>query len=272
MLFDLGGRRKRLVQVVYAALALLMGGSLVLLGVGSDAPGGLLDALGVRNSGDSGDSNVGDRLGKADERLRANPRDENALKEVARLSYQAANEDADPNTGEYGTEGKANLGKADRAWQRYLDLEPETPDDSLARLMIQAYSPGALNKAPEAARAAELVAQAEQTPAAYAQLTLYASLANQTRKADLAGQRAIELAPPGERKSVKQQIEQAKAAAIQAQVQQQQAAMGGAAPGGAAPPGGAPAPGGAAPPGGAPAPGAGAPVPGGRSPPPQRQP
>ncbi len=260
MLFDLGGRRKRLVQVVYAALALLMGGSLVLLGVGSDAPGGLLDALGVRDSSDPGNSNTGDRLGKAEERLRANPRDENALKEVTRLSYQAANEKADPNTGAYSPEAQSSLGKADRAWQRYLDLQPKTPDDSLARLMIQAYSPGALNKAPEAARAAELVAQAEQTPAAYAQLTLYASLANQTRKADLAGKRAIELAPPDERKSVKQQIEQAKAAAVQAQLQQQQAAMGSGAPGGAPPSGGA------APPAAPPA------APGGGSPPSPRQP
>ncbi len=270
MLFDIGGRRRRVVQVVYATLALLLGGSLVLLGVGSDAPGGLLDALGVRDSSDPGNSNVGDRLKSAEERLAANPRDENALKEVARLSYQAANEDADPNTGAYGPEAKANLAKADRAWQRYLDLQPRTLDDSLARLMIQAYSPGALNKPPEAARAAELVAQVEQDPASYAQLTLYASLANQTRKADLAGRRAIELAPPGERKAVRMQIEQAKAAALQAQFQQQQAAMG-AAPGGAAPPGGGAAPGGAPPPGGAAPPG-GAPAPGGRSSPPSGQP
>ena len=34
MLFDLKGKRKRLVQVVYLGLAILFGGGLVLFGVG----------------------------------------------------------------------------------------------------------------------------------------------------------------------------------------------------------------------------------------------
>ena len=45
MLFDLKGRRRRVVQVTYIGLAILMGGGLVLSGIGSDASGGLLDAF-----------------------------------------------------------------------------------------------------------------------------------------------------------------------------------------------------------------------------------
>ena len=45
MLFDLQGKRRRVVQVTYLGLAILMGGGLVLAGIGSDASGGLLDAF-----------------------------------------------------------------------------------------------------------------------------------------------------------------------------------------------------------------------------------
>ena len=250
MLFDLHGRRRRVVQATYLGLAVLMGGGLVLFGIGGDVQGGLFDAFGDRNSGGA-DTRSSDRLERAEERLRVNARDETALKEVVRASYQLANEDADPNTGAYGEGAKGNLAKADRAWQRYLALDPERPDDSLARLMVQAYSPGALNKAAEAARAAEIVAEIDATPAAFIQLTQYAALAGQTRKADLAGRRAVELAPKDQRKLVKQQVEQAKAAAAQAQAQ-----AAGAQPGGGTPPPGGGTPGApSAPPGSPPPPG-----------------
>ena len=55
MLFDLRGKRKRLVQVIYASLALLMGGGLVLFGIGGEVSGGLLDAFTNRQSVQSGD-------------------------------------------------------------------------------------------------------------------------------------------------------------------------------------------------------------------------
>jgi len=41
----------------------------------------------------------------------------------------------------------------------------------------------------------------------------YATLAGQTSKADLAGKKAIQLAPKDKKKAVKQQVESAKAAA-----------------------------------------------------------
>ena len=47
MLFDLRGRgRRRTVQVIYLALAILMGGGLVLFGIGGGTNGGLFDAIG----------------------------------------------------------------------------------------------------------------------------------------------------------------------------------------------------------------------------------
>src|SRR3954449_7646968 len=54
MLFDLrGAHRRRVVKIVYIALALLMGGGLVLFGVGGAVSGGLVDAI-TNNAGVGG--------------------------------------------------------------------------------------------------------------------------------------------------------------------------------------------------------------------------
>ena len=52
MLFDLRGRgRRRTIQVIYASLALLMGGGLIFFGIGGATSGGLFDALGGSSNG-----------------------------------------------------------------------------------------------------------------------------------------------------------------------------------------------------------------------------
>jgi len=55
MLFDLKGKRRRVVQGVYLTLAVLMGGGLVLFGIGGGTNGGLLDAFKGGGGGSSGD-------------------------------------------------------------------------------------------------------------------------------------------------------------------------------------------------------------------------
>ena len=221
MLFDLQGKRRRVVQVVYASLALLMGGGLVLFGIGGEVSGGLFDAFGERNGGGGTSGLVEDRIEAADKRLVTNPRDENALKELVRSNYQLANEDANEQTGEFGEKGKGFLRRSASAWERYVALPPTKPDDNLARLVVNVYSEAGLKDAPKAARAAELLAEADPTPAAYLQLVNYATQAGQTRKATLAGRRAVELGKSSaERKAIKAQVEQFKAAAAQASAQQ----------------------------------------------------
>ena len=57
MLFDLRGKRKRAVQVVYASLAVIFLVGFVGFSIGSgNAPGGLLDAIGLGGNGGSGGS------------------------------------------------------------------------------------------------------------------------------------------------------------------------------------------------------------------------
>jgi hypothetical protein len=85
VLFDLKGRRRRVVQGTYLLLAILMGGGLVLFGIGGDVSGGLVDAL----QGQSGSSNsiVEDRIEENEDKVEADPKNAAALKELARDWY-----------------------------------------------------------------------------------------------------------------------------------------------------------------------------------------
>jgi tetratricopeptide (TPR) repeat protein len=206
VLFDLKGRRRRVVQGTYLLLAILMGGGLVLFGIGGDVSGGLVDAL----QGQSGSSNsiVEDRIEENEDKVEADPKNAAALKELARDWYQLATQESDV-TGAFSDEGKERLAEADAAWEAYVDLDPKNPDASLASLMVNVYAPTALNKPAEGAEAAEIVATAQPKNAqAYLQLAQFAAQAGQERKADLAGQKAIELAPKDQRSTVKQLVEQ----------------------------------------------------------------
>jgi hypothetical protein len=218
MLFDLRGRRRRAVQVTYAGLALLMAVGLVGAGIGSDVSGGIFDIFTGNDDADVSDANkeTQKRIDSANDKLKANPRDQAALIAVVRGHYTIAAGDTSRETGEFGDDGKDELKKASEAWKRYLALKPEKVDPALATLMMQAYGPGALNEPANATTAAEIVAEERKDPNSYLQLVQFASLAGQKRKADLAADKALELATPEERKTVKQLIEQAKQAGTQA--------------------------------------------------------
>jgi hypothetical protein len=237
MLFDLKGKRRRVVQATYLTLAVLMGGGLVLFGIGGDVQGGLFDAFSDRS--DTGNSNpiTERRLEDAEKRLRANPNDQPALVDLTRARFQLAGDDVDPQTGVYLPEARPDLEGAAAAWERYLATNPKPPDPSLARVMTQVYGFG-LNQPAKAAQAAEVVAEDDPGAATYLSLAQYAYLAGQKRKADLSGKRAIALASPEQRKRVKENIER-----FEAQVAAQSAGQGGAS-GSAPPPGGGLVPGG----------------------------
>lgn len=208
MLFDLKGKRRRLVQATYLTLAVLMGGGLVFFGIGGDVSGGLFDAFSDR--GGRGGSLVEDRIEDNQERVAENPNDQEALQELVRDWFALARDEADPNTGQFTEEGRERLTNAHEAWQRYLELEEDDPDATLATLMVQVYDPLALNNAEEGARAAEIVTEENPSAQAYLNLVRFAALAGQERKADLAGQRAIRLAPREERSTVRALVEQAR--------------------------------------------------------------
>src|SRR4051794_16163813 len=139
MLFDLrGAGRQRTVKAVYITLAFLMGGGLILFGIGGSVSGGLVDAItGSSGSTDTGNKRFEQRERALVARVRTNPQDAAAYANLARVRTQLAstgdNYDSEKNT--YTAAGKGELRNAAAAWEKYLALEPDKPDDRVASLM-----------------------------------------------------------------------------------------------------------------------------------------
>jgi hypothetical protein len=229
MLFDLRGKRRRTVQATYLTLAVLMGAGLVLFGIGSSVSGGLGDLFKGGGGSNQADKTIQKKIDTAEKTLQTDPKNTAALAQVVRGHYQLATSTADAQTSEFTKDSRKELQATVDSWKRY-EQAAKKPDPGLGRLAIQAYdglgrlTPNAQDAKPYwsgAADAAELVATGKPTAQNYIVLVQYASLAGQTRKADLAGQQAIKLAPKDQKKAAKQAVSQAKAAAS-SQGQQQQ--------------------------------------------------
>jgi hypothetical protein len=224
MLFDLKGRRRRVVQVTYVGLAILMGGGLVLFGIGSSGTGGILDAVtGSQGGGSSSDikKKYEQRIKNADVALARNPKDQAALAESVRAHFVLAGLFTDPNTGAYSADGKAQLTKAGESWDNLVALDPANIDPGLVRTAFQLYAPDALNQPAKQLKPAQLIAAEENTSDAYVTVLGVATLAGDTRVAGLAERKALSLAAtPDDKANVKEQIATVKAQ-IQAQQQQQ---------------------------------------------------
>jgi hypothetical protein len=207
MLFDLRGRRRRAVQATYLMLAVLMGGGLVLFGIGGDVSGGLLDAFKGGGGGSSGDSALQDRVDRQEERLARSPQNEALLQNLIRDYYSLATGQRESGTVGFPADAKDELRKAGEYWQRYTKAVDGEPGADAARYALQVYDVGALNRPKEAQKAAAIIAQDSNDVASYLRLVAYAARAGDTRTADLAATKAVDLAPKGQRKQVEKQAE-----------------------------------------------------------------
>lgn len=238
MLFDLRGQgRRRTIKVIYASLALLMGGGLVLLGVGSDqGGGGLLDAFKDDTQSDSDISKeTRQNIERLETRVLAQPKNEAAWAQLTeeRIDYasqEGFDEEASAAAGGvavYTAKGRRILRTADQSWLRYLALEPETPNADVAQLMAQAYDLGGLANFERAVTAQEIVIDANAEAAnskrsgQFRQLAVFAYFAKQDTKGDLAAKRAVALADKDDREELEKELMEAKTA-IKAQLAQQQ--------------------------------------------------
>jgi hypothetical protein len=218
MLFDLQGKRRRVVQATYLMLAVLMGGGLVLFGIGSGASGGLLDIF-TGGGNDGGNDVVEERIDRNEDRVKANPQAEAPYKELVRDYYALAVGQAS-DQGVFPADAQDELRKASNHWNAYLTVEKGNPDSSLARVALQVYDPAALNQPQQAVKVARIIAADGDDAASYMQLAQYALLAGDKRVEKLASAKAVALAPKAQRKSVREQLEQIKAAVIAQQLQQ----------------------------------------------------
>jgi len=204
MLFDLRGKRRRLIQAIYLSLALLMGGGLVLFGVGSDLSGGLFDAF---RGGASSGNPAEQRIERNEERLQRDSRNPVVLGQLVRDYFQLASEKTPSNAaGGFTAEARDDLRKAAGYWRRYLRAERGRVDPALANFAMQIFDPTGLNRPAEAKQAALLLAEARGAAADYVRVAYYAALARDDRTFELASRQAVARAKVSERDQVRQNL------------------------------------------------------------------
>lgn len=234
MLFDLRGKRKRVIQVIYAALAGLMAIGLVGFGIGSDASGGLFTC---NDPQQSANEDLAKRADELQAQVKQSPKDENLRLELVRARVQAGNAESEsnPQTGQqtFSEDGLQQLDKASAAWDSYLKLKPKNPEPGVAILISQsdfalAQSRTDLNLAladlEAAADAQRIFADARPSQGTLAQLAQYQFLSGNFKAADRSAKRALADAQQSQRSALKAQFEQYEKIGKQFQKQLQQLA------------------------------------------------
>jgi hypothetical protein len=213
MVFDTRGRRKHVVRVVYAILALLMGASLFLV-VGPFSIGNL-----IGNSGTSDAASVlNEQAERTEQKLRTEPDNEDLLLSLVRTRAAAANAltEVSSETGipTFTPEGRQELALAAEAWNRYLKQADE-PNPSGALLMAGNFFSLAqvstnleeVEKNLAAAAASQrIAAQARPSVGTYSNLAIYEYYGEDFAAGDAAAKQAVAKAPKAEAKEVTKQL------------------------------------------------------------------
>ncbi len=214
MLFELGGKRKRLIQVIYALLAMLMAGSLIFLGIGTGA-GGILGGLGQNSSSSGGQfTQQADDL---DKKLLAQPNNPKYLISLFRARYNAANSIVQSTSGgSVNTDAVQQYQEAVDAWDRYIKTGPKPPDANGAGLAANAFftlaqnSAGgndARNQAISAAQAQKIVADTRPAVGPLSTYAIYAYFAGDFAAGDTAAAKVESISSGTKRKAAKKQLD-----------------------------------------------------------------
>lgn len=202
MLFDIRGRRKHVVRVVYAILALLMGASLFLV-VGPFNIGNLVGGGGTTNAAKV----LQEQSERTEQKLRREPENEALLLALTRSRITAANSLTEVNseTGitTFTAEGRQELERGIEAWGGYLQQTKE-PKANTALLVSQGYfslaeASGSLEEVTEniegAAKTQRLAAAAQPTINSLTTLAIYEYYAGNFAAGDKAVKQAEAKAP-----------------------------------------------------------------------------
>jgi hypothetical protein len=214
MLFDIRGRRKHVVRVVYAILALLMGASLFLV-VG---PFNIANVINTGSSTDAAEISQ-EQAEKIEAKLRREPENAQLLAALTRRRIAAGNVLTETNsaTGFVALlpEGRVELERAGAAWERYLK-EESSPTPSVATQMSRAYfflaeNAPSLREAEayvkKAAETQDVAAKGKPTINSLTTLAIYEYYAGDFAAGDKAAKRAEAAAPSkAQVKEVKKQM------------------------------------------------------------------
>jgi len=202
MVFDTRGRRRHVIRVVYAILALLMGASLFLV-VGPFSVADLFN----NTSSTSGSAVLDDQAENIERGLRVKPDDEALLLALTRTRIGAGNAlaETDPTTGRtvITPEGRAEFEQASQAWDRYLK-QVDSPSPSGATLVARMFFSLAETTASveeivttlkQAAKAQQIVAEAQPSASSLSTLAFYDYFAGDFAGGDKARRRALGYVP-----------------------------------------------------------------------------
>jgi hypothetical protein len=213
MLFDIRGRRKHVVRVVYAILALLMGASLFLV-VGPVNIGSLLGTSSTTEAAKV----LNEQAERVEAKLRKEPDNPNLLVAATRARVGAANAqvEVDPQTGAplVSAEALQNFTLASDSWNRYVEQTDEV-NSSVALLMANTYFTLAqagtaveeiASDLTNAADAQRLATEARPSVGFLTTLATYEYLAGNFKAGDQAGDEAKAKATGQEKKQVEEQL------------------------------------------------------------------
>jgi hypothetical protein len=233
MLFDIRGKRKRVVQVVYAALAALFLVGFVGFGIGvGGGPGGVLDAIGLGNNGGGGSVSpqFDDAINKATAKLQKNPNDTQALLRLAENEFFKAKTGItqDQTTGQISvsTDAHTDLGNSADAWQKYLNVNKGKPNATVAAEMVQDYI--YLNDVKGAITAQRIVANDQPNANTLGQLAAFQYASGDISGGDATRQEALAKAPKAQRKTLESSLVSYRKQGIQVQKQEKKAKKQGA--------------------------------------------
>lgn len=216
MVFDVRGKRRGVVKVVYAILALLMGLSLFLLGAG----GSLSSIFGGNGSSTSATQVFEEQAQRIERKLVKSPEDPDLLLNLTRTRVNAGNAAVSiSSTGEQGQtlESQDQFNRASAAWSEYLEATDE-PNSGLAQLMsntlftlagISRTSAEAESNVRAAAEAQAIVAESRPSVGSLSTLALYKLYALEYAAAEKVKKEAIALTNSKfERESFENQYEE----------------------------------------------------------------
>jgi hypothetical protein len=219
LLFDTRGRRKHVIRVVYAILALLMGASLFLV-VG---PFNLASLIGNSSSGSSAAAVLDEQAERIERRLVKQPTDEALLLALTRARIGAGNAQIEPAApGEAPTVPTAAHEEYENAlvsWKAYLKQAGKEPSASAAQLVAGTFfrlaesgsrSLGEVESNLANAAAAQRIAAREQPSlGSLSSLAIYEYFNGNLAAGDRAARLAVARAPSkAEVKGIEKQLEE----------------------------------------------------------------
>lgn len=217
LLFDTRGRRRHVIRVVYAILAILMGTSLFLV-IG---PVNLPELLGGSSSSGSAAEVFEEQTERVEKRLAKEPEDEQLLLTLTRAQINSGNAKIEPvAAGEVATvppEAHQDFAAAAETWNRYLK-QAKQPNASAAALVAGTYfklaESGSTSLAEInenvglAARAQRIAAEQQPSIGSLSTLAIYAYFNGEFAAGDKAEKEAMAKAGKGEAKAIEEQLAQ----------------------------------------------------------------